>query len=179
MSILILLLAVAIAITALSKYLTKASEYLDASVAPWDRMYVAAKAAIDDETMPQRAVNFAIAAVVGAGCGCITSQVLIDTITGRLSRRSRRSTSTAYDEMTPAQRKIMADVAVNAIYYDSLRAPMRGFIVRRICMPWLKGASEGASSARRKSAVVEIMESASRVIEDRASTRIRQFAEAA
>lgn len=123
-----------------SLYVRRASRYLSSSNAPWDRLYAAAKEVISDETMPQQAAAFAAASVLCAGCGCVTRGILFDAFTGRLGRRGRRGKPEP--RMTQAQRALFSRVVINAIYYDSLRAPFSGFLLRRLVMPWIHEASE-------------------------------------
>lgn len=127
-----------------SFYLKKASTYLRASDAPWDRLYDAAKEVVADQHMPKEAVGFAAATVLCAGCGCLTRQFLWDAVTRRSEVRPTKSM-----KMSEAQRAVFAKVVINAIYYDSLRAPFSGFLLRRLVLPSLKTASEGTTPARR------------------------------
>lgn len=125
---------------AVSLYVRKATEYLELSSAPWDRLHAAAKEVIADQTMPQPAAVFAAAAVLCAGCGCLTRQILVDAFTGRLHRKL--DGPLPEHKLTPEQMSVFARVVVNAIHYDSLRAPFSGFILRRLVMPWLCDAAE-------------------------------------
>jgi hypothetical protein len=123
-----------------SRYFRTARRNLEMSSAPWDRLYSAAKEVISDADMPQSAAAFAAAAVVCAGCGCVTRGILLDALTGRLERRPARSKP----PMTREQKEVFSRVVVNALYYDSLRAPVSGFLMRSLVMPGLKAASESA-----------------------------------
>lgn len=133
---------------AASLYVKKANAYLNASDAPWDRLYNAAKEVIEDPEMPQEAAGFAAATVLCAGCGCLTRRFLADAFLRRFTMNPQKPTA-SHTAMSEAQRGSFAKVVVNAIYYDSLRAPISGFLLRRLVLPGLKAASEGTSPARK------------------------------
>lgn len=138
MTIMIVLFAILLTYLSTALYIHKANQYLAASKEPWDRLYEAAKDVIGDSEMPTEAANFAAAAVLCAGCGCLSRQVVLDSVFARKIPKSPRKR-----EMTDSQRKSMAKVVVNAIYYDTLRAPLSGLIVRKFIFPWLRAASQG------------------------------------
>lgn len=128
---------------ATSYYISRATHYLSLSQAPWDRLYASAKEVIADDDMPQPMAAFAAAAIVCAGCGCVTRGILLDAFRGRLRNPEPQSSPEVH--LTPEQAALFSKVVVNMIYYDSLRAPFSGFLLRRLIMPWLKKASEGTS----------------------------------
>lgn len=129
-----------------SLYVRKASAYLAESDAPWDRLYTAAQRVISDPDVPQEMANFAAATVMCAGCGCLTHRILIDAFLGKINLKSRPPRQPMQDR--PPEHFIA--VVVNAIYYDSLRAPLSGFLLRRLVFPWLRAASTGEAPARRR-----------------------------
>jgi hypothetical protein len=151
-----------------SFYFRNAGKLLARSKAPWDRLHHAAEEAISDPDMPQPAAAFAAAAVLCAGCGCITRQLLIDAFTGRLRRSV--GPKPQQDQMTPEQAQLFSRVVVNAIYYDSLRAPVSGFFLRRLIMPGLKKASE-SPSPKPKVEVDRMVASSTAAIEHRPEGR--------
>lgn len=165
-------LAVMIVLIALyafaSFYVRNASKLLVRSKAPWERLHHAAEEVISDPNMPQSAAAFAAAAVLCAGCGCITRQLLIDAFTGRLRRSV--GPKPQQRQMTAKQTQMFSRVVVNAIYYDSLRAPLSGFVLRRLIMPGLKKASESASP-KPKVGVDRIVASSTTAIEHKPEGR--------
>lgn len=153
---------------AASFYLRKAKQYLEASDAPWDRLYHAAEKVIADPTMPQGMANFSAAAVICSGCGCLTRSVLLDAFLCKIGLRKRANGREP--DLTPEQQAMFNDVVVNAIYYDSLRAPFSGFLMRRLVFPWLRAASVGDAPAR-KSTVRRMATSTRAAISHRAEGR--------
>lgn len=136
-----------------SFYLKKATQYVAASEAVWDRLYAAAQEVVSDPDMPDRAASFATASVMCAGCGCLTRQLLQDKILASLGLRKLR-TNGSKPHLSDEQWKVMNKVVINAIYYDSLRAPLMGFMLRRIAFPWLRAASEGRAPVKRAGATM-------------------------
>lgn len=130
-----------------SLYLRKASEYLKASEAVWERLYDDAKMTISDQKMPNAVAGFAAAAVFCAGCGCLTRQLLIDAFQRRFLRK--KVNDAPPDDMTAEQKSLYASIVVHAIYYDSLRAPISGFLLRRLVFPWLRAAAEDEAPPRK------------------------------
>lgn len=145
---------------AASYYLQKANQYLALTDAPWNRMYVAAKQVISDEEMPQRAAAFAAGAVLCAGCGCLTRAILFDAFTLRRARKPSRP----QDKLTAQQEHVFSQVVMNAIYYDSLKAPLSGFLLRRLVMPSLRELSENRMPDPPKAQVADIVESSTKAI---------------
>lgn len=169
MTVAILMAAIIVIYAATSLYVRKATKYLEASDAPWDRLYEAAKRVISDSEMPQEMAVFSAAAVTCAGCGCLTRQVLWDAFRARLGFR-RNAKVDAEPKMTTEQRKNFSAVVVNAIYYDSLRAPLSGFLLRKLVFPWLRAASEGLAPAKKRS-VVQMTKASTTAIRHRAEGR--------
>ncbi|RVU03914.1 hypothetical protein EOE18_13730 [Novosphingobium umbonatum] len=151
--------ALVIAYACASLYIRKASAYLQGSADVWDRMYLAAKKVISDPEMPDSVAAFAAAAILCSGCGCLTRSFLLDSVKQLFGKRSSKAEEASL-VMTDEQRANFSDVVVNAIYYDSLHAPLSGFLLRRFFTPWLKMASEKRNSAR--SSTVRQMVTASR-----------------
>lgn len=168
MAVLITLSLVILAVKAVSIYIGKAREYLIDAGSAWDRLFVAAKQVIQDDSMPSRMVGFAAAAVICSGCGCFTTRLLIDHFSGRTSRRQDDIDLEAMlAGLSAKQRETFFSVVVNMIYYDTLRTPFRGFLVRRFVFPWLPAAADGLSFTPARSAVSELVESTRRTIETR------------
>ena len=135
---------------AASFYVKKAHSYLDASEAAWDRLHRAAEEVVSDPAMPDKAAAFAAATVMCAGCGCLTTQLLIDKMLLKFRPKQPRRKGGRFglkDQQAPAFNRVV----VNAVYYDSLRAPIRGFLLRRLAFPWLRAAAEGAAPVRKTS----------------------------
>lgn len=161
-----LIMAALVAIyAAVSFYIRKATQYLDSSDAAWDRLFHAAEKVISDPAMPQPMANFSAAAVMCSGCGCLTRGVLVDAFLAKIGVRKR--VPSREPNLTPEQQSNFASVVVNAIYYDSLRAPLSGFLMRRLVFPWLRAASIGEAPARR-STVTRMAKSTRTAISHRA-----------
>lgn len=166
----LILAALVIVYAACALYLHKASKYLDNSDAVWDRLYLAAKNVIENPAMPDGAASFAAAAILCAGCGCLTRSFLLDTIS-RAFRLARTDSDSAPPFVLPkALRKEFSAVIVNAIYYDSLRAPFSGFLLRRFVAPWLQAAAEG-QVANRRATVAQMVVTSRHAIEHRREGR--------
>lgn len=166
MAILIVFGALALLLAAASMYLGKAKDYLGDAEPAWNRLYEATKAVIADTTMPAGAVNFAVAAVMCAGCGCLTRGILIDMV-----RRHGRHEVPKTPPATPEQMALMRSVVLNAVFYDALRAPVSGFILRRLAAPWLKAASEGRFAPSKSQEVNDFAASSRRSISHRPEGR--------
>lgn len=162
MTVVIAMLAIIALYWAASFYIKKASEYLEASEAAWDRLYDAARQVVADPTMPNKAAGFATASVMCAGCGCLSRQLLQDRIAAGL-RIGRPRPHGEKPKLTDEQWSIMNKVVVNAIYYDSLRAPLIGFLLRRIAFPWIRAASEGRAPVKRAGATMMAESSATAI----------------
>lgn len=150
MIVLTIMLAIIAFYCAASFYVKKATQYLEASDAPWDRMFKAAKELIADDRSPDPMAWFAAGAVMCAGCGCLTRQVLLDALLSKFRKQRPQPISLLQDaSISREQKDLFAKVVINAMYFDSLRAPLSGFLLRKICYPWLKAASEGSIPPRR------------------------------
>jgi hypothetical protein len=149
MTVLAILISIAVMVFAVSAYVHKAREYLAAARAPWERLFEASKSVIPDMRMPDRAVGFTAGAVMFAGCGCLTRSILWDAITKRRVPPSKEADA-IWESMTREQREAFSRVVINATYYDSLRAPLSGFLVRHFVCPWLRSASEGTAHPTKK-----------------------------
>jgi len=135
-----------------SLYIRKARQFLDRSQRVWDDLYETAGKIVGDPDMPGGMAAFAAAAVLCAGCGCLTVQILRDYLTGAFAKRLRQVRPLDY-RLTDEQRALFARVVGLAIYYDSLQAPFMGFLLRRLVMPWLADAAQGKPVSKRKVAV--------------------------
>lgn len=133
-------------------YVSKAREYLTASEKVWDDLYDAAEAMVRDPEMPGGMVGFAAASVMCAGCGCLTGQILRESIR-RIWKKRPLERRPADPRVTDAQRAAFARVVALAVYYDSLRAPFLGFVLRRLVMPWIVDAAGGKPAPKRKLAL--------------------------
>jgi len=165
MTVVFIMIAIMALYAATSFYVRKATEYLAASDAPWDRLYHAAETVISDPDMPQEWANFSAAAVMCAGCGCLTQRILWDAAKAKFTRKKRRNGGEP--QLTDKQREQVASVVVNAIYYDSLRAPFSGFLLRRLVFPWLRAASQGKAPAKNSN-VSSMVKSSKAAIRDKA-----------
>lgn len=167
------LLALFIALVAMmvisSIYVRKATEYLRASEAPWDRLYESAKTVIRDPKMPRELVAISAASVMCAGCGCLTIRILFDHFLRSARRDAARKAhrDCVYEGLTLEQRAAFSRVVTNAIYYDSLRAPFFGFLLRRLVSPWLRAASEEKEFVPERGRVASMAESARTAISHR------------
>lgn len=151
-----------------SLYVRKASAYLEASDSVWDSLYLAAKKVIEDPAMPREFAGFAAASVICAGCGCLTRAILVDSALSVFRRRKKREKS--WPEVSPEQAAAFDAVVLNAIYYDSLRAPLSGLILRKLTVPGLRAAATGQAKARRTT-VKRIARSSRTAIEHRIEGR--------
>lgn len=161
MTTLVVMVLLVAAYAAVSFYLRKANQYLALTDAPWDRLHAAAKKVIADDDMPHQAAVFAAAAVVCAGCGCLTRQILIDALK---FGRSWKPTA-PQPKLTAEQQHNFSQVVMNAIYYDSLKAPLSGFLLRRLVMPWLQLAAENRMPEPPKQRVAGLVASSKAAIE--------------
>lgn len=152
-----------------SFYSRKALQYLKNSNAIWDRLYAASKAVVEDPMMPREAVGFAVASVMCAGCGCLAGQILRDHFLRNSRKRSGGSANAPplWREMTESQRLLFSKVVTTAIFYDCLRAPVLGLLVRRVVFPWLSSVVNGDAKPPVTHGVQEIVTSSRRAIASR------------
>jgi len=139
MTVMIILAALIVTMASFGRYVRKAREYQLVSERVWDRFYEAAKAVVEDRTMPKEAAGLVGALVLCTGCGCFATHALFDWLV-QLGRKPVSRRSALYEKMTPAQRSAFFEVVSSAVLYDALQVPLRGFILRRIAYPWLDAA---------------------------------------
>jgi len=148
-------------------YFKKANAYLVESEGVWDNLFAAASKTVKDPTMPQQAVGFAAASVMCTGCGCLITQILLDWAMSPFRRDKAASERNPFAEMTADQRATFGAVVANALLYDALRAPVRGFLVRRIVMPWIDQLARDPSFKPRRSKMTAAATSTRRAIAER------------
>ncbi len=172
MTVLVILASAIFAAWAFGRYVDKARQYLDASMVAWDRLYDATQQAMADDTMPHAAVGFGVASVMCSGCGCLTTRILFDWATGKIQgKKASGSPPTSLDGMTPQQKALFSTIVSNALLYDSLRVPFRGFVLRRLVFPWLETVASDPQAAPGKRQVAEIAASTRRAIAERPEGR--------
>ncbi len=171
MTVLTTLAIMMLAMWAASFYLRKSLIYLRAAEPAWERLYSATMASLSDSAMPEKAVSFAVAATMCTGCGCLTTQALLDSLMRKFKRKSVFRRDAMLETMTTEQRERFDAVVINAMYYDSLRVPFRGFLARRLVFPWLRQAAEGTDKLALDMRASTLAKSSRKAIESRPEGR--------
>jgi hypothetical protein len=160
--------AMLVLIWAWGRYTKQAVKYLKNSEVIWDRLFVAARRVIEDPDMPREAAGFAVAAALCSGCGCLSVQIVADRLASAIGRDRFSDTGSSFTrKLDHEQRVTFGRMVALAIFYDTMRAPITGFIVRRLILPWLSSVANGDAAPPMLHGVGEATVSARRAIEAR------------
>jgi hypothetical protein len=152
-----LLLAIWVALVAWT-YLKRSLEYAIASELYWRRLAANSRRLLSDDDLPDEIAEMVHSLMLVAGSGFMTTTVLKDAVRGRLGIPEPKS-SRLLESLSPRQRSEFVHVVADALLYDSLQVPLRGFLFRRF-LGWLVIISDRPESTADPAQVTPVLSSA-------------------
>lgn len=145
-------------------YWTSSKAYLQRAHKAWERVEQHAHVLLEDKRLNPKVGDMVEFVVTHVGDGALTRTFLLTVLLRGGGNQSPRDSemNTAVASMNEGQSEQFARLLVSALFYDSLRAPVSGAILRRVIY-WLAPTATDKSAPVNKHEVAPVVTAAGKL----------------